>query len=65
MRAWTRYRRTAVHTVGLTLTSEDPGMPNLTEDLPAMRSLLTALSTATSGEFREVLTVPAASPAMR
>jgi hypothetical protein len=60
VRAWNRYRRTAVHTIGLTLVSEDPGMPNLTEDLPRMRTLLKGLSEATGGEFREVTQAPAA-----
>jgi hypothetical protein len=60
VRARNRYRRTAVNCIGLSLASEDPGMPNLTEDLPLMRSLLQSLSEATGGEFREVLQAPAA-----
>lgn len=58
VRAWTRYRRAAIHTVGLSLADEDRGMPNLAESLPTMKALLKALAAATSGEFREILRAP-------
>lgn len=58
VRAWTRYRRTAIHTIGLSLANEDRGMPNLSENLHVMANLLRALATATSGQFREILKVP-------
>ena len=60
VRAWTRYRRTAVHCIGLSLANEDRGMPNLSENLGVMAALLGALSSATGGEFREILQVPPA-----
>jgi hypothetical protein len=60
VRAWTRYRRTPIHTIGLSLANEDRGMPNLTENLDVMAQLLGALASETSGEFREILTAPTA-----
>jgi hypothetical protein len=54
VRAWTLWRRAAVHSIGLTLVELDPGMPNLTEDFGAMKDLLEALAGATSGSYREV-----------
>lgn len=59
VRAFTVYRRAAIHTIGLSLAEEDLGRPNLTEDLKVMSALLAAMAGATSGEFREVRRVPA------
>ena len=60
VRAWNRHRRAAIQTIGLSLSSEDPGMPNLSEDLKVMSALLSALAAETSGEFREILNAPKA-----
>lgn len=60
VRAWTRTRRTAIHTIGLSLANEDRGLPNLSENLHVMAKLMRALAAATSGQFREILRVPAA-----
>ncbi len=58
VRAWNRHRRAAIHTIGLSLSSEDPGMPNLSEDLKVMSALLSALASATGGEYREIVSAP-------
>jgi hypothetical protein len=58
LRVWTRYRRTAVHTIGLSLADEDRGRPNLAEDLQVMAQVLGALAADTSGEYREILRAP-------
>ena len=49
------YRRTAIHTIGLSLANQDRGMPNLSEDLQGMALFMRRLSDATSGAFREIL----------
>lgn len=59
VRAWTRYRRTAIHAIGLSLFLEDVGMPNLSEDRHAMKQLMQALAKATGGECRIIEKVPA------
>ena len=60
VRAWNRNRRAAIHTIGLSLADEDRGMPNLTEDLGVMATLLGAVASATGGEYREILNAPKA-----
>lgn len=60
VRAWTRFRRVAVHTIGLSLLSLDRGMPNLSETPALMTQLLKEIAAATQGEFREYLNVPSA-----
>ncbi len=60
VRAWTRYRPTPIHTIGLSLADEDRGRPNLSEDLGLMEKVLEAIAAQTDGEFRSVLRVPPA-----
>ena len=47
VRAWNRHRRAAIQTIGLSLSSEYPGMPNLSEDLKVLASLLPAIAIQT------------------
>ena len=58
VRAWNRHRRAAIQTIGLSLADEDRGMPNLSENPQTMTALLSALATATGGEYREILQAP-------
>jgi hypothetical protein len=58
LRVWNRYRRTAVHAIGLSLADEDRGRPNLAEDLQVMAQVLGAIAGDTGGEYREVLRAP-------
>lgn len=60
VRAWTRYRRATINTIGLSLFLEDVGMPNLSENRHAMEKLMKALAAATSGSFRKIERVPPA-----
>jgi hypothetical protein len=58
VREWDRYRRTAIHTVGLSLRNLDLGRPNLAEKPAVMKRILSEIASATSGEFREILDAP-------
>ena len=58
VRSWTRFRRTAINTIGLSLLSMDPGRPNLAEKPDLMASLLKQIAQSTAGEFREIKNVP-------
>lgn len=65
VRAWTRFRRVAVHTIGLSLLNLDRGMPNLSEKPQLMTQLLKEIAAATDGEFREHLNAPPAASASK
>lgn len=58
VRAWTRYRRTAMHTIGLSLLNLDRGRPNLSENPAVMKQVLSGIASATSGVYREVAEAP-------
>jgi hypothetical protein len=60
VRAWTRFRRAAIHAIGLSLASEDPGRPNLAEDPALMAAVLLGVASASGGEYREVRDAPSA-----
>lgn len=58
VKAWTRYRRTAINTIGLSLLNMDRGMPNLSEKPQIMKQIMKGIASATSGQFREILNQP-------
>ena len=58
VRAWTRYTRPIVNTIGLSLLDMDRGRPNLAEKPAILKAVMSGIANATAGEFREVLDAP-------
>ena len=58
VRAFTRFQRVAINTVGLSLLNMDRGRPNLTEKPAVMTGMMRGIAQATAGEFKEILDAP-------
>ena len=58
VRAWSRYRRTTINAIGLSLLNMDRGMPNLSEKPQVMKRIMGGIAAATSGQFRDILNQP-------